>query len=73
MSDGQEDRLPPGHQPYDPLNGFRIGAVAGGILGAIVMVVTSLTSLWVMLIGAFIGGVIGFLYQKRRLREAAEP
>ena len=44
--------------------------IAGGILAAIVMVFTSLNSLWVLLIGAAIGGVAGYLYERRRLNAA---
>jgi hypothetical protein len=70
MDEREDYQLPPGRQPYDVLNGLRIGALVGGILGAIVMVLTSLDSLWVLLIGAAIGGVAGYLYERRRLNAA---
>lgn len=70
MDESEEYRLPPGRQPYDVLNGLRIGALVGGILAAIVMVVTSFDSLWVLLVGAVIGGATGYLYERRRLNAA---
>jgi hypothetical protein len=70
MDESEDYQLPPGRQPYDVLNGLRIGALIGGILGAIVMVLTSLDSLWVLLIGAVIGGLVGYLYERRKLNAA---
>ena len=70
MDDQDDFRLPPGRQPYDVLNGLRIGALVGGILGAILIVVTPLDSLWVLLAGAVIGGLVGYLYERRRLNAA---
>ncbi len=70
MDESDDYRLPPGRQPYDVLNGLRIGALVGGIIGAIVLALTSLDSLWVLLVGAVIGGAIGYLYERRRLNAA---
>ena len=70
MDESEDYRLPPGRQPYDVLNGLRIGALSGGIVGAIVMALTSLDTLWVLLVGAAIGGAIGYLYERRRLNAA---
>jgi hypothetical protein len=70
MDESEDYRLPPGRQPYDVLNGLRIGALAGGIVGAIVMAATTLDSLWVLLVGAAIGAVVGYLYERRRLSAA---
>ncbi len=70
MDESEDYQLPPGRQPYDVLNGLRIGALVGGILGAIVMVLTSLDSLWVLLVGAAIGAAIGYFYERRRLTAA---
>ena len=67
MTPAKDQRLPPGRQPYDPLSGLRVGAVAGGILGAAVIAVTSFAEVWLMLVGAVIGGAIGFWSEKRKV------
>jgi uncharacterized protein YcfJ len=61
-------RLPPGWQPYDLLNGLRVGALAGGLLGAIATVATSVTNVWLVFVGAAGGGAIGFWSERRSLR-----
>jgi len=58
------DRLPPGRQPYDRLNGLRVGALVGAILGAIAAVPTGL--LWLIVPGAAVGGAAGWWYERRR-------
>lgn len=59
--------LPPGRQPYDPLIGFRVGAIAGGILGAILVAISSLASFWVVVVAAAIGGAVGYWTEKFKL------
>lgn len=59
--------FPAGRQPYDPLNGFRVGAIAGGVLGVIVVAAFSLASFWVVLIGAAIGSGIGYWTERFKL------
>ena len=59
-------RLAPGRQPYDPLNGLRIGAFAGGILGAIAAGVTRVV--WFLPAGAVLGGTVGYWTERRKLR-----
>ena len=56
--------FPPGVQPYDKLNGVRVGALAGGVLGAIPAWIFWPAFGWV-LGGAVIGGLAGYLYQRR--------
>jgi uncharacterized membrane protein YebE (DUF533 family) len=49
------------------LVGFRVGAVAGGILGAILVAVSSLASFWVVVAGAAAGGAVGYWTEKFKL------
>ena len=56
--------LPPGHQPYDPLNGIRVGALVGVILGAVVTLVVDL-GVWPLVGGAVVGGIAGFRFERR--------
>ena len=58
--------LPPGHQPYDPLNGLRVGAFAGIALGAVGAALTRIG--WLLLIGAVVGAVAGYVTERNRLR-----
>lgn len=59
-------RLPPGRQPYDSLVGLRVGAIAGGVLGAVAAVV--LTQPLLILAGALIGGAVGYLTERQKVR-----
>lgn len=60
-------RLPPGTQPYDRLNGVRIGALTGGVIGLIPAVVWW-PAFWCLLAGAVVGGVVGYRWQVREER-----
>ncbi len=62
----QRSRLPAGHQPYDRLVAIRVGALAGGLLGAPVTWFTSV--LWFVIGGAVVGGLGGIVYDIRRRR-----
>jgi hypothetical protein len=64
--DGGEQRLPPGHQPYDALNGLRVGGLAGALLGAVVTAVTTVGLVWLVPVGAVAGAAAGYLYQRGR-------
>ena len=59
--------LPAGRQPYDPLVGLRVGAIAGGILGVILLAISSLASFWFVVIGAVAGGAIGYWTERFKL------
>lgn len=67
MSEKTPSRLPPGRQPYDALNGLRVGAFAGLAFGAIVAAVTHVA--WFLLIGVIGGAVIGYIWERRRISE----
>ncbi len=66
MSGEQQDKLPPGRQPYDPLNGLRIGALTGGIAGAIVAGLTDI-GIWFVFLTAIVAAAVGYWTQKRKL------
>ena len=62
-------RLPPGRQPYDSLVGLRVGAIAGGVLGAVAAV--ALNQPLLILVGALIGAAVGYLTERRKVRAEA--
>ncbi len=66
MSGEEQDKLPPGRQPYDPLNGLRIGALTGGIAGAVVAGLTGV-GIWFVFLAAIVAAAVGYWTQKRKL------
>ncbi|MFH1331224.1 MAG: hypothetical protein ABIJ48_11300 [Actinomycetota bacterium] len=52
------------------MNGLRVGALVGGLLGAIATAATSVTNVWLVFAGAAGGGAIGFWSERRSLRRA---
>ncbi len=74
MSSKTPEKLPPGRQPYDPLNGLRVGGLAGGILGAVFAAASDLVGFWFVLVAAAIGAGIGYWTEKFKLSgEPPEP
>jgi len=67
MSKSESQRLPPGRQPYDALNGVRVGGFAGLALGAIAAAVTHVP--WFLVIGVLLGAAAGYLWERRRIRQ----
>lgn len=67
MSGNTPSRLPPGRQPYDALMGLRVGAFAGLAVGAGAAAVTRIA--WFLLVGAIAGAVIGYVWERHRVRE----
>lgn len=53
---------------HDPINGLRVGALAGGLLGALVTVLTGTSYAWVVLVLGVSGGAIGYLTERSRRR-----
>ncbi len=58
---------PPGRQPYDPINGMRVGALAGAVAGAIATAVLTPAAAWLIPVGAVLGGVVGYVRERRGL------
>ncbi len=71
MSDTRNDRLPAGRQPYDRLNGARIGAIVGGIFAVVLIAVTGPASFWWVIGGVAGGAALGYGYQAREEHRAA--
>ena len=63
----ERSTYPAGRQPYDPLVGLRVGAIAGGIFGVVLVAISSLASFWVVVVGAVIGGAVGYWTERFRL------
>lgn len=59
-----------GRQPYDALNGLRIGAVAGALLGAIVALLVGQAMVWLILVAGAIGGFLGYRFERRQIDRA---
>lgn len=60
--------LPAGRPPWDPWNGARVGIIAGGTAGVGVTLALSMTSFWLVPVGAVAGGVLGYWSEKRSQR-----
>jgi len=59
----------PGEQPYDRLNGIRIGALAGGIAGAIPAAILQGWFAVLIAVGAVVGAVLGGRWAARERPE----
>ena len=53
---------------HDPINGLRVGALAGGLLGALITALTSTSYAWVVLVLGIAGAAIGFFTERSRQR-----
>ena len=58
--------IPSGHEPHDPLNGIRAGALIGGLFGALITAVTSVANAWLVFVGAAAGAIVGYRSQRKR-------
>jgi predicted lipid-binding transport protein (Tim44 family) len=70
VATNDENPLPPGRQPYDSLTGLRVGAVAGGLLGGLGGAV--MRTPWLLLAGAGIGAAVGYLTERRTVRNETQ-
>lgn len=64
--------LPQGRQPWDPVNGLRIGALAGALVGAAAGALFGFLELWVIAVTAA-GGAIGWRSEKRKQSRHEHP
>ena len=67
--DGQQS-LPAGQQPYDALNGIRVGVIAGSLLGLIAVAVLGAAGMVVVLLLGAAGGVIGYAWERSDQRRS---
>ena len=70
MSD--RPRYRPGEQPYDRLNAVRIGAVTGGILGAIPAAILGGGFALLLAVGAVAGAFAGRWWHDRTVPDGRE-
>jgi hypothetical protein len=66
-------RLPAGHPPWEPLNGIRIGGIAGLALGAVLALLFDTAALAFIIGGTVVGAVVGYLVAKRQMRLPPPP
>ncbi len=57
-----------GRQPYDALNGLRVGALAGALLGAAPALIWGTGLAWAIPVAAVLGGLAGYVSERRRMR-----
>jgi len=65
----EQPHLPPGHPPWEPINGIRIGGLAGLLLGGLLAVVVDTNPLAFIIAGAVAGAIVGYLVAKRQMRD----
>jgi hypothetical protein len=58
--------LPHGRQPYDRLNGIRVGGFAGALLGGVATWLLGVGFVWLVLLLAALGGIVGYLWERRQ-------
>lgn len=70
MGDDRELSYARGRNPWDPINGLRVGGLAGGIVGTIPTIVWGPGMFWIVIAGAALGGAVGFWVEKRKAHAA---
>lgn len=68
MSREPDEKLPPGVQPWDVINGLRVGSLAGAAAGAVIALVAGIDVGAFGLGGAAIGGLAGYWSERRKRR-----
>ena len=61
-----DNSLRPGHQPYDRLNGIRVGGLAGALLGGLATWLFGVGFVWLVVALAAVGGAFGYLWERTR-------
>lgn len=64
MRDERHPKLPQGVQPYDRLNGLRIGALTGGVIALFPAIFLGGAPFW-LVGGALVGGLGGYVWDRR--------
>lgn len=67
MSEDDRRRLPAGRPPWDVWNATRIGLLTGGLLGVLGVTLVGSNDYWLALIVAAIGGLVGYLTERRKI------
>ena len=65
MEKSERPRLAPGREPWDPVNGLRIGGFVGALTGAAISLTVSTGLVWLVPLLGIIGAAIGFWSEKR--------
>ena len=68
MAEKEQTGLPAGRPPWDPWNGARVGALTGGLLGALAVFLAGSAAYWVVPIGGAVGAAAGYWVEKRKQR-----
>ena len=58
----------PGHPPWEPINGIRIGGFTGLVAGAVVAAIVSTAELAFIVGFAIVGAVVGWVVASRAMR-----
>jgi uncharacterized protein YcfJ len=66
----QPGTFPAGRSPWDPVNGFRVGALTGGVVGVLVSIGLSVTPLGPVAVGVVAGGILGYRTEKHKQGES---
>ena len=67
VTSNQSPKLPAGVPPWEMFSGLRVGIIAGGLVGGAV-VALGVASIWPIFGGGVVGGTIGFILGRRRMR-----
>ena len=69
-----DEREPPaGWTPWDPVNGLRVGVLAGGLVGVAATALIGGRAAWLILVGGALGGAVGYWTQTRRTPRRSGP